>query len=428
MIININNIEIKRVTPKDSHFFFGYYDISPESPDGSKILINKAPFIDRMPRVGDELIIGYIDSESFEFHQIGLTTAWTFQEGCRLQWLDNDRIIYINRSTNGSSFHSFVYSISEKVIVREYERPVYSITADGKYAVSYSFFNNRYSYAHNEEEEVFDYDNDGIFLTNLQTGESKLLLPLSFFAEKAGALDRKNWIEHCVFNPKGDRFYLYHRWLQIDGKMSTRMYESDLEGNCRVLLDTSFCSHSGWRGDREITTFGRLPNRFNAVEKNDFLRKTGIFKIAVDLYHFFVRGSKARMLVTNDSYIMIDLDEHTCVKLDNKDFVGDGHCTWSKDKRYMLTDSYAINHERYLFIYDFEADKLYNIRKFCSLPSRDHTNDTNWDESGMRCDLHPKWSFSENHIFFDSVHEGFRGLYRIKTDELFQQIKKINSQ
>ena len=37
-----------------------------------------------------------------------------------------------------------------------------------------------------------------------------------------------------------------------------------------------------------------------------------------------------------------------------------------------------------------------------------------WDNSPFRVDLHPRWNWQGNKACFDSVHEGFRGIYVIK--------------
>ena len=124
MIDLTSDVLVERVTNINDQYFFGYYDMSPESPDGTKVLVNKPRFIDHMPMVDDELEIGYIDLTAKSFNKIAETHAWNFQEGCRLQWLSDDFILFNDRGhTDGKSIKSYKYCVSSKKIVDEYSLP-----------------------------------------------------------------------------------------------------------------------------------------------------------------------------------------------------------------------------------------------------------------------------------------------------------------
>ena len=144
MIDLTSDVLVERVTNINDQYFFGYYDMSPESPDGTKVLVNKPRFIDHMPMVDDELEIGYIDLTAKSFNKIAETHAWNFQEGCRLQWLSDDFILFNDRGhTDGKSIKSYKYCVSSKKIVDEYSLPIYSVSIKRQIALSYNFFNNR---------------------------------------------------------------------------------------------------------------------------------------------------------------------------------------------------------------------------------------------------------------------------------------------
>ena len=140
----IEQVKVKRITPDGKHCFFGYYDISPESPDGSKVLYNTAPFNDHMPDKSDRMEVGYCDVKSGDYHKIDVTSAWNFQEGCRLQWINAKDVIYNIRSEKG--YGSKIYNVESETIVRKFDRPIYSISSDGLYALTYNFNRNRYCY------------------------------------------------------------------------------------------------------------------------------------------------------------------------------------------------------------------------------------------------------------------------------------------
>jgi hypothetical protein len=73
----------------------------------------------------------------------------------------------------------------------------------------------------------------------------------------------------------------------------------------------------------------------------------------------------------------------------------------------MLYDSYpdaSDDHFRSLWVYSVERDELITLGRFRSESYTPETVD-------LRCDLHPRWMPEGKSITFDSVHEGFRGVY-----------------
>ena len=86
----------------------------------------------------------------------------------------------------------------------------------------------------------------------------------------------------------------------------------------------------------------------------------------------------------------------------------DGHCSFSPDRKLLLTDSYPDrNDQRELVVYDAQKDARYSLGKFYSPPLLHPT----------RCDLHPRWSQDGRRISVDSFHEQFRGTYVIDRPE-----------
>ena len=400
-------VKVERVSGEGIPSFFGYYDISPESPYGDKVLYNIPPFTDRMPEMGDELIVGFT-VDNVQFNEIGRTAAWNYQEGCRLQWLDNERIIY-NIIEDGK-IKSAIYDIEDKRVDKKYEYPVYSVDRKNLKAISYNLYRSRYSYPHTRDKEETDYDSDGIFLLDLESGKADLIISLKSLSDQKVA--KNTWVEHAVFNPSGDKFFFFHRGEIETGGFFTRFCVSDLEGNIKVLLDSGMCSHSGWMDDNKVTSWARIPSRINSLQKSGFLQKSGLWKIAAGIYHAVVKKPEMRQKITNEAYVVFDTESLENYKIENKEFVRDGHETWSHDGRYMLTDTYPDEDScRHLMLYDYREDIVYYLGKFHSYP--EIGTEAYENIPGIRCDLHPKWSFGEKYVYFDSTHEGYRGLYRI---------------
>ena len=401
-------VQVRRVTPKDEVCFFGYYDVSPENASGTRVLFNRAPFGDRMPSKSDALTLSFYSFETKESRTIGETTAWNFQEGCRLQWVSDRACIYNVRTDAG--YGSVVYDTEAEKELRRYDFPVYSVC--GRRCVFFNFNRSRYSYAHEVSQEETDYARDGIFLGDLETGKSELLLSLEKLSRDAGSEQFKNWVEHCVLNPSGDLFCFFHRWSDEKSGMHTRFCVSDLNGEYKVLLDQGFCSHFGWKNDRIISAWGRLPSKINSVQSNPLLIRTGIYKVLVSLYHRTVKNASMRQKISNDAYIFFDVQSLRKWKLDNPDFVVDGHGTWSKNEDYMITDTYPDSGNfRHLLLYHAPDNQVFELGRFFSYP--DIRDTERYSIAGIRCDLHPKWGENNRHVYFDSTHEGYRALYMI---------------
>lgn len=90
----------------------------------------------------------------------------------------------------------------------------------------------------------------------------------------------------------------------------------------------------------------------------------------------------------------------------------DGHCSYSTDCHWMLTDNYPHDgngNMRSLYLMDLKNNIVYEIGKFYANPAL---------EAPTRCDLHPNWSRDCKTVCIDSIHEGFRGIYTIDVSKL----------
>ncbi len=409
MIDYSGKIPVERVSGENENCFFGYYDLSPENEDGTKVLVQRAPFNDHMPEKADVLEVGYIDMITRKFVLCEKTTAWNFQEGCRAQWLNNEQFIFNYRTMEG--FGSAVYDTEKNEIIRRYSMPVYSIDRNNKRAITVNFCRNRYCYAHEKTDEQMTSD-EGVHMIDLKTGDTRQVVSLKNIMKRFGTDEYKNWIEHAVWNPTGDAYYFYHRWSKYGDDMQTRICVSDLEGNVSSLIESENCSHAGWKNDHILTAWVRLPSRINQLQKNEALRKTKLYRKAINLYHRVVKNEAIRQKMTNDSYVNFNILDGSHEKLDESVFTIDGHCTWSQDGRWMITDTYPDKDNfRSLYLYDGQEKEVHFLGRFFSYP--DYRDTEHYKIAGIRCDLHPKWSFREKYVYFDSTHEGYRGLYRI---------------
>ncbi len=405
------------------HHFFGYYDKSPWDKREKYVLAKETNFIDSLPSENDKASIGIVDLDNkCQFIEIAQTRAWNWQQGCMLQWMPPNYekyIIYNDRHEN--KFVSIIHNTltKKKKILPD---PIYSIHPDGEYAITLNFsrlYHTRRSYGYSGVEDPYKYEyapkKDGIFLLNLKTGKKKLIISLDrlYNYKKQSSMEgAKHWVNHLSFNPDGSRFSFFHRWELKDRSMYTRLFTSDVNGkNLYLLGDSGNYTHYGWRNSKKILCWGSLENKIMNLRKNKLLTNK-ISKLAFSIYLKLLPNLRRK--ISNSGYIYFKDKSKNASKIIEDE---DGHCSFSPDGKWVLTDTYPDkDHYRKLILYNFKTRKKMVIGKFYSIPHKKYIKKKNlndWDLSEMRCDLHPRWSRDGKKICFDSVHEGTRQMYKI---------------
>lgn len=391
-IIN-KSVPVRRISPADGEYFFGYYDLP--AMRGALHLAHKAPFADRLQKKGDRALVGVIDTDSGKFEELDETEAWNFQQGAMLQWnpAESDEIIY-NCVADGE-YRAAVMNIKTGK-KRFLDMPVANVSPKGDYALSVNFsriYDFRPGYGYASFADRFYYKNhpedDGIFLTDIKTGKSKMIISLDELWNFAGSHfngnDQKIAINHITFNTDGSRFLcLVRNFVKPGEQLITATVTANADGSDMFLLsDFAIQSHYNWR-DRENVIF----------------------------YASGKELSCSRGWANN--YILRD-KSHSGEPVADYFFVGDNHMSYSPDRTLLLADTYPDgNRMQALRIYDFARDMLINIGKFYSLPR---------SVIDIRCDLHPRWDNEGKRISFDSTHEGIRGIYMtdIDKEKLFKE-------
>ena len=297
-----------------------------------------------------------------------------------LEFFDDDTLIW-----NDIEDDHFVARLSNGKV---YERPVYTISADRTHALSLNFSRldvERPGYGYpggNDSSMLHAFpDNDGIFVIDLKSGESKLIISLmqlvnEFYAP--GADSNVNWVNHLTFSPDGKKIAFLHRfrtygpWGRGVKSYVTRMFTANIDGSNLQKLPIDFhASHYTWKNDEELIVYSRLPN-------------------GGDQYRIYTVGSLSPSIFARDR------------------LPANGHCSFSPDKKLLLTDSYTeADGCRELVVYDEAKDARYSLGRYFSPDILFCT----------RCDLHPRWSQDGKRISFDSFHEKFRGTYMIELPE-----------
>ena len=269
-----NIIKISPDDPKHE-YFFGYYDKSPWDSSGRYMLCMKAMDTWSKPDPFTNAEILLIDTEKNETKVIANTITWNVQQGCMAQWLGpqfKDRIIY-NAMRDGH-YCSVVLNI-ETMEERVLEMPIYSVSADGKTAITLDFsrlHNLRPGYGYSALPEVTEGealpDSPCIWRLDIESGEVTPLLKYTDFAnfqtrtemKEAGSVHKVN---HLMISPNGERFMVLYRWFCGQRKY-TRLITCNMDGSDMYLLsDDDMVSHCYWKNDEEIIAFERKKNEGN---------------------------------------------------------------------------------------------------------------------------------------------------------------------
>jgi hypothetical protein len=379
----------EKITPNDGGFwFFGYFDKYPWDVSGRYVLANRAEFMDRQPTAEDKLIVGMIDrQDNNKFIKIGETRAWCWQQGCMLQWLNDEsgtKVIYNDRC--GDKFVARIVDVvtGEKQTLC---RPVYCLSPDGKYALSINFSRldkERPGYGYAGVPDSFATEghpeNDGVWLIDIKKNTAKLIISVDQMVttfNRPEMNDHANWFNHLLFSPDSQRFAFLHRWRRQDGWQTTHMFTADIDGqNIYPLNLEDMTSHYVWfDNDRMICFANQHSGGWDYYEFND--RTNEVKTVGPDK----LRGS-------------------------------DGHCSYSTDSKWMLTDDYPTpenNNFRRLYLFNNQDRKLFELGKFYADPAL---------PTPIRCDLHPNWSRDCTQVCFDSIHEGTRHIYIMDVSEL----------
>jgi Tol biopolymer transport system component len=120
---------------------------------------------------------------------------------------------------------------------------------------------------------------------------------------------------------------------------------------------------------------------------------------------------------SGDHFYLIDIlsGETKIIGKDVLDTYGDGHCSFSQDGRWIVTDTYPdrARHQR-LLLYDTRSGRCAILGRFFS--PWGFTNST-------RCDLHPRWSPDGKWISIDSAYEGLRRTYFVNVAAMVGRIQ-----
>lgn len=365
------------VTRGPKFHWFGYYDKLQFDPASRYVLGMEVGFEGRSPRPDDEIRVGMVDLEDGDrWIDLDGTRAWSWQQGCMLQWLPGSKtdVIFNDRQEGQYVSHMLNVRTGKK---RTLPAPIYAVSPDAKWAVSPDFRrlgHTRPGYGYNgipdPNKDAAAPDDAGIWKTDLRTGKTDLLLSIAQIAaipNRADTTGLKHWFNHLLVSPDGKRFIFLHRW---NGKsptgypIATRMFTCDPNGkNLHVVDDYGGVTHFIWRDPRHILSWAWRP----PLERRFYLYK--------------------------------DQDRSGSVEVLGEGVLDrDGHCSYLPCKRWLLSDTYP-DKERFQnpYLFDISNSRRLPLGRFHSPPAY---------AGEWRCDTHPRFSPDGRKVTVDTPHGG----------------------
>lgn len=361
------------------HFFASYYGIN--SFDGTEryVTVLETEIKNKLPDESEPATLGMVDLKTSEFIPLTTTRAWNFQQGCMAHWLATspDSLIIFNDFRDGI-YVSVIMNVHSGKEIKTFPYPVSAVSNDGKKALSINFSRLRltrpdYGYGGRgqdpREDNPLPYD-DGLFIIDLETGVSKLLVSFQDVKELIPPLTEGSiaWFNHTLFSRNGSKIFWLSRQMDNKTRVTTSLtVNSDGTNLRRCFPDNWGGSHYDWLNDDELMVTSNWEGKQYA-------------------HVLFTVGSRDYKRLGNG---ILDYD---------------GHGTFSPDQRWMITDTYPGGgmREQKIYLMDMKTEAVLPLGRFIQPPEF---------TSHWRCDIHCRWSPGGKMVGFNSTHTGSRQAY-----------------
>ena len=362
--------------------FFGYYDKSPWSSDMSKMVFHC--FQDK-----HKLALVVFDRFTNQVTVVATTETWSSQQGSMAQWLPggkSDRLIFNDLIDNKLGTRIIALDTAGEITI---PTPIQTLHPNGKEALTLNYkrlarMRPEYGYCANAENFTSDcaLSEDGIWHIDLESGTNRLILDLATliaYKPRSEMTNAEHKVNHIMYSPQGTKYVFMHRWIGTNGKFS-RLYVADND-NChslKLLLDERMVSHYCWQDEEHLLVW-------------------------------------ARTEADGDRYYLINVitEEKQVIGQGILDAYGDGHPSFSPNRRWILTDTYPDkSRKQHLLLYEVATEKLIEVGSFFA-PLK--------FSNALRCDLHPRWSRDGQNVSIDSTYQGQRMTYILDVSSIVNQ-------
>jgi hypothetical protein len=258
-------------TDQPTYTGFWFFEGLQFDESGRFVLAMKVHFHERDVTESDRGEIGYIDlGDNNKWTKIGETTAWNWQQGCRLTWRGRSNEILWNDRADDGHFVCRAYDFKTGAR-RTLPRPIYDVSRDGAFALTHNFERMRHGKSTNYVGIPDRYKGEiapaeiGVEKMDMSTGRVEFLISLKRMAQIAfpqGYDGKTNlYFFREGWNPSGSRFIAFLK--NADRPTYTGGWSISADGkDVRFFYMTP--SHHAWMDDDTI-----LEGRHFAIYKDD---------------------------------------------------------------------------------------------------------------------------------------------------------------
>jgi hypothetical protein len=410
------------VTPHTSRVIHRFFDTSPFSPTGRYLALTRLPFEDRLPAPGDTAQVIRVDLETGQEEVVAETRAWDTQLGAQVQWGTLDTQLFFNDldTATWQPFGVLLDAFSGKSQVLE--GTVYMVSPDGSQVISpclrrTSAVLHGYGvlvppeYIPRNQGAAAD---DGIFITDVASGKSHLLISIKQIVERAcPALNPKEfeggdfYSLHVKWNPQGTRLMFVLNWIPraLEKPIRSQVITMNADGsNVRIAISASQWDkgghHPNWCPDGQ-----NLIMNLRAYNQPPLPSAPGLWKRVHESAVNRFDMPSARMRFVRVHY------DGSGFEVLAKRVRGSGHPSMHLYGRHILTDAYID--ERVAFGDDTVPIRLVDISH-----GRERVLIRIKTEPGfrgllgeLRIDPHPAWDREFKRIAFNACVDGTRRVY-----------------
>jgi len=405
-VILDDNVDLLFATKGPRSHFFGYYDKSPFSGDGRQLLCQAVDFDGRIVQEGDKAEIGFWDLTDGSYTRLTETKAFNWQQGSMLQWLPGSnykKIIFNERSK--ANFISVILDLDSG---NKHFLPttIYSLAPNGQYALTPRFerlYYCRPGYCYMGIQQPKWNGNlppgDGIIRMDLRHGSHQLIMETAALAN-IKMKESVHYVEHIMVNPQGSQCIFFHRWFHQPNSIITRLYTCNLDGTeLRLFPDSGFYSHANWINGDQFIIWGRMLGTYAKVRRSGFATKWLLSPI-LRFYRKHYSSpliDKMKRSVTLDAFLLFSDSAEDPISVGKNILVGDGHPSiCPSNSQLLLVDTYEDSQNyRHLSLYNMSTKTVIELGRFFSPPK--------FNQTGFRCDLHPRWSSSGGLVCIDTI-------------------------